>query len=255
MTYSLKHRVVSWVSRNLFDGITYTVRNGMNKGLRRRGGLGWVPFEAAVTPESEFWNSLDLRGLTVYDIGAFHGLLTIFFARSARQVVAWEPSSRNRHRLEENVRLNGFTNVTVRPCGLSNEPATARIAFDELAPGTSSLDEKMQDGGAGKKFETIELRRLDDEQGLPAADFIKIDVEGFELPVLQGARRTLETTRPRLFLEMHGADAEDKRRRVDAIVAFLWEAGYRDILHVESRTRITPDNSPVAARGHLYVQP
>ena len=60
--------------------------------------------------------------------------------------------------------------------------------------------------------------------------------------------------RPDLFLEMHGADAEDKRRRVQAIVDHLWPLGYRDILHVESGSRITPDNALVAARGHLYAR-
>ena len=39
--YPLKNIVISWFSKNLFDGMTYTVRNGVNKGLRRRGGLGF----------------------------------------------------------------------------------------------------------------------------------------------------------------------------------------------------------------------
>jgi hypothetical protein len=59
--YSLKHRAISWVSKNLFDDVTYTVRNGLNKGLRRRGGLGWVPLESSNTPEFQFWKALDLR--------------------------------------------------------------------------------------------------------------------------------------------------------------------------------------------------
>ena len=47
-----------------------------------------------------------LSDLVVYDIGAFHGLLTMYFARSARQVISYEPNSRNHHRLTENLRLN-----------------------------------------------------------------------------------------------------------------------------------------------------
>src|SRR5580700_6938189 len=119
--------------------MTYTVRNGLNKGLRRRGGLGWLPKEHN-SPELLFWAGLDLKGKIVYDIGAFHGLLTIFFARQADLVVAWEPNSRNRERLTENVRLNSFSNVVVRPYGLSSQPAQARMTFDSLKPGTASLD-------------------------------------------------------------------------------------------------------------------
>jgi len=59
---------------------------------------------------------------------------------------------------------------------------------------------------------------------------------------------------PALFLEMHGADPEDKRVRVRAIVDRLWSLGNRSILHVESATRITLENTAAAAQGHLYVR-
>jgi len=85
----LKHQAVSWISKNLFDGVTYKVRSGLNKGLRRRGELGWLPFESNDTPDC-VWKQLDLDGKVVYDIGAFHGLLTIYFARRAKSVVAWD---------------------------------------------------------------------------------------------------------------------------------------------------------------------
>jgi FkbM family methyltransferase len=247
---TLKHKAISWVSKNVFDGVTYTVRNGLNKGLKRRGGLGWLPLESNDTPEHLFWKNLDLKGKVVYDIGAFHGLLTIFFARQASKVVAWEPNSRNRQRLNENLALNSFSNVIVRPYGLSSKAMRAEMSFDPLAPGTASIDEKI---AVGASHETIDLRTLDEEQGLQRPDLIKVDVEGFELEVLKGAGRTLEL-RPDLFLEMHGADAADKRRRVEAIVQHLWGLGYRNILHVETGVAITPENSATAAQGHLHVR-
>lgn len=201
------------------------------------------------TPESRFWRSLDLRGKVVYDVGAFHGLLTIHYARHARTVIAWEPNSRNRRRLMENVKLNQFPNVTVRPYGLSSKAVRAEMSFDPLMPGMATVDSGM---ASGSERETIELRTLDSEHGLEPPDLIKIDVEGFELEVLKGAARTLEHG-PDLFLEMHGADGEDKRRRVRAIADHLWALGYRRILHVETEVEITPENSAVACHGHLYA--
>src|SRR5665213_2616745 len=248
---TLQNKAISWISSHLFDNVTYEVRNGLLKGLRRRGGLGWLPLESNSTPEHLFWQQLDLKGKVVYDIGAFHGLLTLFFARQASQVVAWEPNSRNRRRLNENILLNSFSNVIVRPYGLSSHPMRAEMSFDSLAPGTASIDTNI---AAGALHETIELRTLDGEEGLKLPDLIKIDVEGFELEVLNGAGATL-VRKPALFLEMHGADPEDKRRRVGKIVQHLWGMGYRDILHVESRTQIVPENSAVAAQGHLYARP
>jgi FkbM family methyltransferase len=247
--YSLKHKVTSWVSKNLFDGVTYTVRNGLNKGLRRRGGLGWIPVDQD-TEEILFWKALDLKGKVVYDIGAFHGLLTIYFAQHAHSVVAWEPNSRNRKRLNENIKVNSYSNVIVRPYGLASKPSKAQMTFDPLEPGTASLDSGIALGG---ESEIIEIRTLDDEQGLQPPDLVKIDVEGFELEVLKGAGRTLEP-KPDLFLEMHGADPADKARRVRDIVDHLWAVGYRNILHVESKLAITPQNASQASQGHLYAR-
>ncbi|HEY4365587.1 MAG TPA: FkbM family methyltransferase [Bryobacteraceae bacterium] len=249
MPYPLKNRIISWISQHLFDNVTYTVRNGLNKGLRRRGGLGWLPMDQS-NHEIDFWKSLDLKNKVVYDIGAFHGLLTIFFAHQAKLVVAFEPTGRNRARLNQNVQLNSFSNVIVRPYGLSSKAMRAEMSFDPLTPGMASLDSRL---AIGAQHENIELRTLDEEQGLEPPDLVKIDVEGFELEVLKGAVHTLER-HPDLFLEMHGVDAEDKRRRVAAIAEFLWSIGYRNILHVESGTLITPENSAVAARGHLYAR-
>ncbi len=249
MPYPLKNRIVSWVSQRLFDDFTYTVRNGLNRGLRRRGGLGWLPIDRA-NHEINFWKSLDLNNKVVYDIGAFHGLLTIYFARHARLVVAFEPNAKNRERLNQNVRLNSFSNVIVRPYGLSSKAMRAEMSFDPLTPGMASIDSRLAVGG---EHEIIELRTLDDEQGLEAPDLVKIDVEGFELEVLKGGVHTLGRW-PDLFLEMHGVDLADKRRRVAAIVEFLWDFGYRNILHVETGTSITPENAAIASRGHLHAR-
>src|ERR1035441_1755118 len=78
--YTLKHQIVSWISRTLFDQYTNTVRHGLLRGLKRKGGLGWIPevFSKSIdTPEIQFWKKLPLAGLTVYDVGSFEGLLAL----------------------------------------------------------------------------------------------------------------------------------------------------------------------------------
>lgn len=103
--------------------------------------------------------------------------------------------------------------------------------------------------------EQVSIMTLDDdirEMSLPAPDVIKIDVEGGELAVLVGARNTLLTHRPQLFLEMHGETMNLKRQNVAAIVDYLNDLGYCNILHIESGTEIDASSSAVAAEGHLY---
>ncbi|SRR5579884_404591 len=258
--YSWKQRAVSWVSRNLFDRLTYTARHGLTKGMKRRGGLGWLPefLGPRATPEESFWRSLDLRGLTVYDIGAFHGLLTLMFARACRQVVSYEPNTRNYTRLIENLELNRLDNVIVRKVAAGASARVAMMVASPLAPGGASLEpgavDSLLHSSGPVESEQVQMTTLDDdirENSLPAPDFIKIDVEGEELAVLLGARETLRAHKPRLFIEIHGETMALKRANAAAVVACLEDLGYRDIRHVESGAVIGRANAEAAARGHL----
>jgi FkbM family methyltransferase len=262
--YSLKHRVIAWISTRLFDNVVYTVRHGPLAGFRRKGGLGWIPRVFAPSrpaPEQEFLQALDFKGKTVYDVGAFHGLMTLFFASRARQVVSFEPNSRNYRRFHENLALNRIQNVIVRKAGVGSRRQTAQMAGNPLMPGGSSVDESivagLRRGGQATVSEEIAIVTLDeeiDETGLPPPDFIKIDIEGWELEALRGAQRTLARFKPALFLEMHGETMAEKMRKAQEIVTFLWDCGYRSVRHIESGTGITPANAGVAAQGHLYCE-
>lgn len=53
---------------------------------------------------------------------------------------------------------------------------------------------------------------------------------------------------------MHDETIREKRRKVAEIVSLLWEVNYRDVLHIEGGTAITPENTSVAMEGHLYCQ-
>jgi FkbM family methyltransferase len=260
--YSLRHRITTWISRNLFGDLIYTSRHGLIKGLRRKGGLGWLPefvSGSVATAEHRFWRSLDLTGKVVYDVGAFRGMLTLFFARTARIVVCYEPNDVNRRRLLENIALNQMTHVRVRPLGIGSEPGTATMFYSPLMPGGASVDhltvESLRKGSTAQQI--VEITTLDREvasQLQPAPDFIKIDIEGYELQALQGACETIRKHRPELFLEMHGETIRAKKEKVRRIVDFLRAANY-EIVHVESGATIHAHNSEVAVRGHLYARP
>jgi len=128
-------------------------------------------------------------------------------------------------------------------------------------PGGASVDgktvEELLRAGVGTVVEEISIVALDEEiprAGLPAPDFVKIDIEGWELEALQGERNSLELHKQTLFLEMHGETIREKRRKVAEIVGFLWEINYRRIRHIESGTTITPEKTSLAMEGHLYCQ-
>jgi FkbM family methyltransferase len=262
--YTLKHRLIAWISVHLFDTTTYTVRHGLLKGMKRKGGLGWLPtmFSRGInTAEQQFWFDLNLSGMTVYDVGAFQGLLTLFFASRAEAVICFEPNTKSHKRLMENLMLNGIKNVEVRKVGVGSRHETRKMVGNPLMLGGASVEgktvEEMLRARVGTVVEDISIVTLDEEipqASLPVPDFIKIDIEGWEIEALRGARHTLELHRPALFLEMHGETIREKRRKVAEIVAFLWEINYRRIRHIETLTSITPENTSIAMEGHLYCQ-
>ena len=178
--------------------------------------MSWNPeeygaFRAVTTPTA-----------TVLDVGANVGAYTILFAlwASEGRVVAFEPSPDARAGLQRHVRLNGTGDrVAIEPLALAAETGTATFRLHAFT-GMDALDER---GGEG----CIEVRTTTLDEYCAANDLrpdvIKIDVEGAELAVLRGARRTLASGAAAVFVEFHpaawaatGLSAGDMRRELAA---------------------------------------
>jgi FkbM family methyltransferase len=259
--FSLRHRLAARVS-GLLDERVYTVRHGLAKGLKRKGGLGFLPpwliGSADRTAEVRFLLRQDFAGKVVFDIGGMQGTLTMFFATRARSVVVYEPNSSNRRRLEENVRLNELTNVVVRPVGVGATEGEVELVFDPRmtggASGDDSIARQIRQTSRECRTERVDIVRLDDDIarcGLPTPQFVKIDVEGMELDVLRGMRELLRRDQPTIYLEMHGATLQAKRANATRIVQELAASGYEHLLHIETGAVITPSAPELPAEGHL----
>ena len=147
-----------------------------------------------------------------------------------------EPSSRERGQLERNVRLNRLRNVTIVPHALADQPGTAdlRIAA-KLHGGHNTLGEFAYGdaGAAGSEEVPVEtLDALAQRLGLERVDFIKIDVEGAELKVLNGGQSVLATSRPILLIEANEAALLGQGASTAALLAFLRALDYE--IHVFS---------------------
>ena len=173
-------------------------------------------------------------GMTVIDVGANEGFYSLFCARrvgAKGMVVAVEPSPRERSRLERNVALNRLRNVRVVASALAARPGRAvlRIANAEHN-GQNSL------GAFGHASVTlagqveVELEPLDTlvrTQALGRVDLIKLDVEGAELAVLQGAEAVLAASRPLLLFELFDAALRGQGASAQEVLDFLAARGYR----------------------------
>lgn len=125
-------------------------------------------------------------GGIVFDVGANIGLTAMIFAKKAGRVHAFEPSPRALHMLRRNV--GGIANVEIHAVAISDTPGT--LHFDEKA----ALDGSAVSETGAMSVPAITL----DSLGIDA-DFIKIDVEGFEEQVLRGAMGQLARGIPVMF--------------------------------------------------------
>ena len=156
------------------------------------------------------------------DIGANRGAYSYYLARHSRQCIAFEPNPRLARQLREAV----GPKVEVMECAVSNEPSEVTL-FIPLENGTE-LDGLSSVEGADR-FQDHDLKEVAvsavplDALQLPPVGFMKIDVEGHELAVLEGACHLIERDAPTVILE-----AEERHRAgtVRACSAFLHERGY-----------------------------
>lgn len=147
----------------------------------------------------------------ILDIGANIGNHTLYFANElhAGKIIAFEAVERTFQILNINVKLNHLEErVELHCCGLSEKSGRASIAhYDPGNVGGTSLTE-----GVGN----IPLAALDDFN-IPKVTFMKIDVEGMEPQVLQGAINIIKRDRPFMLIESF----EDKFPIVEAFMKNL----------------------------------
>jgi FkbM family methyltransferase len=190
----------------------------------------------------------------VLDIGAHAGQFSKLFARLAPRghVHAFEPSAYARSILTRALAFNRVANVTVLPAGLSDEAREAVLhtplkASSAWGFGTAHLGT----GAGGDADQTIVLMRLDDyvaEAGLARIDFIKADIEGWEMRALMGGEAALARFRPTLLLEVDEAMMARAGDTPASLFAWLSGLGY----HALRLPDLTPSPQWSGAGDYLF---
>jgi FkbM family methyltransferase len=148
-------------------------------------------------------------GDLVLDGGGGYGDTALYFASlvgAEGEVIVVEMDPRNRRAIERNLELNPELASRVRVVDAALWEASG-VSLSYVAGGkTSRLGVEAASDRA--TTETVTLDELLERIGVDRVDFLKLDVEGAELPVLKGASRTLERLRPKLAIAAyhHGED-------------------------------------------------
>lgn len=160
------------------------------------------------------------RGCTVVDAGANIGTHTLAFAAMVGRrglVYAFEPQRRIFETLAANLVLNDVANVRAHHAALSVRAGVLQVPeFDR----TQTHNFGGVSVGSAKRGKSVTATSLDALR-LAACHLIKIDVEGMEREVLEGARRTIRRCRPLLYVE------NDRLRHSRALIEHIQALGYR----------------------------
>lgn len=141
------------------------------------------------------------------NIGIYSSVMSVI-AGDAGAIHAFEPVRHIRRKLKSNVAINGGRNVVVNDFALGAEPGELemfQVKEGVFRAGTSTFLNNNNIQGMGiEQFdrELVTIRTLDDYAAdIARIDFIKLDVEGFELNVLMGGVGTLARFKPAVLFE------------------------------------------------------
>lgn len=183
------------------------------------------------------------EGNTVLDIGTNVGSTLLQFAQKVGKkgkVFGFEPDKINFEVCQKNISLNDFENIEVAKIGLGNENKEFEMVVDtESNRGGNRIQFEVEKGKVSSK---ITVRKLDDwikDKPISQIDLIKIDVEGFELKVLQGGIETIKKHKPMFFIELDDNNLKAVNDSAKELVSFLNELGYTSIVNAENNKPVS----------------
>jgi len=182
--------------------------------------------QAGVAARKTFYEERHLRQIipligpdsVVFDAGANIGNHTVFFSKICRaaKVISVEVMKQTYSILAKNIEVNGLHGVTAHNVGLGAKAGYANLVRQSQTNLGNTVVKPEDDG----VYEIVSI----DSFGLDKLDFLKIDVEGMHLQVLDGARETLRRCKPLIWLELR-----PKYGEYEPGVEKMAELGYREM--------------------------
>jgi len=181
---------------------TFQIDPGQNKHYWTHiNSVDWEPHTFAIFDHFVNENS------TVLDIGSWSGVLTLYAAKTAKEVHALDPDPVCFSELETNISLNPAVAEKIKTykTAISHTKETVRLSARETyGASSSSILERKRDTENSLELETISLADFLEQQHIQKVDFIKMDVEGAEFKILSTIGKTLEKYKyPTLYVSFH----------------------------------------------------
>ncbi|PIE62667.1 MAG: hypothetical protein CSA25_04185 [Desulfobacter postgatei] len=166
---------------------------------------GAISLGNSTVPELDLMMAFMKDCRIVFDIGANIGWMSIHFANRYpdKQIYSFEPILPTYETFLKNISCNpGVKNIQYYNLGFAEKPGEFDFFYYPNIPAASSLkNDNYHENVVLLKCSILTLDDFTQKEEV-SPDFIKIDVEGAELPLLQGGLRTITENKPILFVEM-----------------------------------------------------
>lgn len=207
-----------------------------------RNGDAYVGKRIALGKYEEYETKLLLKQINsnsiVADVGANIGYYTVQMAKKARLVYAIEPDKDNFEILKKNVENNKLENVVLINAAVGSKNEKIKLYKSTVNDG----DHRVYNPGNRDKFNVVECLRLDDilknEQKI---SLIKIDTQGWEPEVIEGAKEIIKRDSPILFMEYWPNAYAEAKLDEGKMMRFL-KKYYKYIWQIDSNLNIIKKN-------------
>ena len=171
---------------------------------------------------------LPIDGGIVLDVGGFYGYTAALFAGRAAQVLVFEPAPANIRLIEEQTRIRRLTNVEIVPVAVSDRPGEALFHLKDIPAHHSLGDIGASATSATVAVQTLTLDAFAASRNIENIALLKIDVEGFEPEVLNGAAALLGERRiANILFEWSPRFYRQRALEPDLPLTILRDHGYR----------------------------
>ncbi len=186
----------------------------------------------------------------VFDVGGHAGQFAKLFSTLVPngEVFSFEPSTYSRSILQTMVGLKYLSNVYVLPVGLSDSPQQGLIHTPIKKQGSLGYGLAFVGSADGLSRKTVSSKillssidQIVESLALDRVDFIKADIEGSELLMLQGGIKTLSKFHPALFIEVNDEALKRNKHSSDELFDFLKGIGYKNFTQVAGDYLVTVD--------------
>ena len=161
-------------------------------------------FDAYEYYDSKMLFKLSNESSVIFDIGANLGWYSIFLALKDpdKRIFSFEPIPETFRVLNRNIALNKVQNIQTINVALSNEEKEIQMFYSPSLTGASSFKNLQENVTHTTLAKTKTLDDFIHSSEIDGMDFLKCDVEGAELLVVEGGLESIEKFKPILFLEM-----------------------------------------------------